>query len=90
MSAASAQGLFNLLILGVGMVVASFLFPALKAKWTIAVSRRAAPRSTTTSSSSSRPVWRWWRSSFSLFFFKPPTERPEPAQVEVEATPAPH
>jgi len=27
----SAQGLFNLLILGVGMVVASFLFPALAA-----------------------------------------------------------
>ncbi len=29
----SAQGLFNLLILGVGMVVASFLFPALKSEW---------------------------------------------------------
>jgi MFS family permease len=29
----SAQGLFNLLILGVGMVVASFLFPALKGEW---------------------------------------------------------
>jgi MFS family permease len=28
----SAQGLFNLLILGVGMVIASFLFPALQAK----------------------------------------------------------
>ena len=31
----SAQGLFNLLILGVGMVVASFLFPALLAKLTV-------------------------------------------------------
>jgi nucleoside transporter len=31
---ASAQGLFNLLILGVGNVAASFLFPALMAKWT--------------------------------------------------------
>jgi MFS family permease len=31
---ASAQGLFNLLILGVGNVVASFLFPALMARWT--------------------------------------------------------
>lgn len=30
----SAQGLFNLLILGVGNVVASFLFPALSAQWT--------------------------------------------------------
>ncbi len=29
----SAQGLFNLLILGVGMVVASFLFPELKGAW---------------------------------------------------------
>jgi nucleoside transporter len=30
----SAQGLFNLLILGIGNVVASFLFPALAAHWT--------------------------------------------------------
>ena len=30
----SAQGLFNLLILGVGNVAASFLFPALMAQWT--------------------------------------------------------
>jgi nucleoside transporter len=32
----SAQGLFNLLILGVGMVVASFLFPALVSRFTTA------------------------------------------------------
>lgn len=31
---ASAQGLFNLLILGVGNVAASFLFPSLMARWT--------------------------------------------------------
>jgi nucleoside transporter len=31
---ASAQGLFNLLILGIGMVVASFLFPAVQARLT--------------------------------------------------------
>jgi len=31
---ASAQGLFNLLILGIGNVAASFLFPSLIAKWT--------------------------------------------------------
>jgi MFS family permease len=30
----SAQGLFNLLILGIGNVAASFLFPSLIAKWT--------------------------------------------------------
>ncbi|HEV7402997.1 MAG TPA: MFS transporter [Chthoniobacteraceae bacterium] len=30
---ASAQGLFNLLILGIGMVVASFLFPKLQGEW---------------------------------------------------------
>jgi MFS family permease len=30
----SAQGLFNLLILGIGNVAASFLFPALMANWT--------------------------------------------------------
>lgn len=30
----SAQGLFNLLILGIGNVVASFLFPTLMARWT--------------------------------------------------------
>jgi len=30
----SAQGLFNLLILGIGNVVASFLFPTLIGKWT--------------------------------------------------------
>ena len=31
---ASAQGLFNLLILGIGNVAASFLFPSLIARWT--------------------------------------------------------
>jgi MFS family permease len=36
---ASAQGLFNLLILGVGMVVASFFFPALAAHFTDAVTK---------------------------------------------------
>jgi MFS family permease len=34
----SAQGLFNLLILGIGNVAASFLFPPLKAQWTDAAS----------------------------------------------------
>jgi len=36
---ASAQGLFNLLILGVGNVAASFLFPSLIAKWTDAAGK---------------------------------------------------
>ena len=31
----SAQGLFNLLILGIGNVAASFLFPALMAQFTV-------------------------------------------------------
>ncbi len=31
----SAQGLFNLLVLGVGLVIANFWFGSLKAKWTI-------------------------------------------------------
>ena len=35
----SAQGLFNLLILGVGNVAASFLFPALMAQWTDPVTK---------------------------------------------------
>jgi MFS family permease len=35
----SAQGLFNLLILGVGMVVAAFVFPLLKAQMTDAVTK---------------------------------------------------
>jgi MFS family permease len=35
----SAQGLFNLLILGIGNVVASFLFPALSANWTDAAGK---------------------------------------------------
>jgi MFS family permease len=30
----SAQGLFNLLVLGVGLVIANFWFGSLKAKWT--------------------------------------------------------
>jgi MFS family permease len=35
----SAQGLFNLLILGIGNVGASFLFPALVAHWTDAAGK---------------------------------------------------
>jgi predicted MFS family arabinose efflux permease len=35
----SAQGLFNLLILGIGNVAASFLFPALMAQWTDAAGK---------------------------------------------------
>jgi predicted MFS family arabinose efflux permease len=35
----SAQGLFNLLILGIGNVGASFLFPALIARWTDPVTK---------------------------------------------------
>src|SRR6185369_961513 len=31
----SAQGLFNLLVLGVGLVIANFWFGSLKAQWTV-------------------------------------------------------
>ena len=31
----SAQGLFNLLILGIGNVVAAFVFPTLMGRWTV-------------------------------------------------------
>ena len=41
----SAQGLFNLLILGIGNVGASFLFPALIARWTDPVTKMVDYRS---------------------------------------------
>ncbi|WP_044563473.1 MFS transporter [Azospirillum sp. B4] len=40
----SAQGLFNLLILGVGNVIASFVFPALTSRWTVVVETAAGPQ----------------------------------------------
>ncbi|TWB48196.1 MFS transporter [Nitrospirillum viridazoti] len=40
----SAQGLFNLLILGVGNVIASFVFPALSSRWTVVVDTAAGPQ----------------------------------------------
>jgi MFS family permease len=87
----SAQGLFNLLILGAGLVIANFWFGSLKAKWTM-------PELT----ASGAAVVDYHKLFLVptglalvavvllLFFFKPPTERPAPAQTEGEATPAPH
>jgi MFS family permease len=82
----SAQGLFNLLILGVGMVVASQLFPRLQAMYT-------------THTVEGRPVVDY-RSLFLVpsalaavgmlllgLFFKPPTKRPEEPIPEFENDP---
>ncbi|HEY0076568.1 MAG TPA: MFS transporter [Abditibacteriaceae bacterium] len=83
----SAQGLFNMLILGVGQVAASFLFTALKDHYSIKdpVTQKVTEID--------------WQTLFLVpagmafvavvlmaLFFKPPTERPE----EVGAAAAPH
>jgi hypothetical protein len=78
----SAQGLFNLLILGVGMVVASQLFPRLQAMYT-------------TTSVEGKDVVDY-RSLFLIptglaavgmlllgLFFRPPTRRPDEAMPEL-------
>ena len=76
---ASAQGLFNLLILGVGMVVASQLFPRLAAAYTVdgVVDYHRLFLV---------PTGMALAAMAALFlFFKPPTERPE--EVSPAATP---
>jgi MFS family permease len=68
---ASAQGLFNLLILGVGMVVAGQLFPRLKAAYTsggMVDYHRLFLVPTGLAIGAMLLL---------LFFFRPPTERPE-------------
>jgi MFS family permease len=85
---ASAQGLFNLLILGVGMVVASFLFPALTKGLTQSVANAAGEMISVVD----------YQTLFLIptglallgvlllaFFFRPPTARP--AEVGVEPAP---
>ncbi|MGI8601406.1 MAG: MFS transporter [Verrucomicrobiales bacterium] len=78
----SAQGLFNLLVLGVGLVVANFWFGSLKAKWTYGVSESGTPLVhydklflVPTGLAIAAMV-------LLLFFFRPPTARPQPAQVD--------
>jgi MFS family permease len=84
----SAQGLFNLLILGVGMVVASFVFPALTSALTETVTGADGQ---VTSVVDYRTLF-LYPTGFALlgvlllaFAFQPPTKRPS-AGVEPEDT----
>jgi nucleoside transporter len=69
----SAQGLFNLLILGVGLVIANFWFGALKAQYTV------------NNVVDYHKLFLWptglavAATLLLLLFFKPPTERPQEA-----------
>jgi len=77
---ASAQGLFNLLILGLGMVVASFLFPALVARLTQVT---GGPEGTSLAVVDYRTLFLIPTGLALLgvvllaLFFRPPTARPE-------------
>ncbi len=67
----SAQGLFNLLVLGVGLVIANFWFGSLKAAWTVnnVVDYHKLFLVPTGLAFAACVLL--------LFFFKPPTERPQ-------------
>lgn len=86
----SAQGLFNLLVLGAGLVIANFWFGALKAKWTATVA--AVPAAGVTASGVVDPVvtvvnyqklflvptgLAVLATLLLLAFFHPPSKRPE-------------
>jgi MFS family permease len=77
----SAQGLFNLLVLGVGLIIANFLFGYLKGQWTDAagVVNYHKLFLVPTGMAVAAMV-------LLLLFFKPPSERPE----ELGAAPAAH
>jgi nucleoside transporter len=77
----SAQGLFNLLVLGVGLVIANFWFGSLKAQWTDAsgvVDYHKLFLVPTGLAVAAMVLL--------LIFFKPPTDRPQ----EASASPAAH
>jgi predicted MFS family arabinose efflux permease len=91
---ASAQGLFNLLILGVGMVVASFVFPALAKSLTQTV---IGPAGEPLTQVDYRTLFLYPTGLALLgvallaLFFHPPTRRPEEggiADSETEKAPA--
>lgn len=77
----SAQGLFNLLVLGVGLVIANFWFGSLKAKWTSADGVVDYHKLFLVPTGLAVVAM-----VLLLFFFKPPTARPE----EVGASKAAH
>src|SRR5436305_8977562 len=69
----SAQGLFNLLVLGVGLVIANFWFGSLKAKWTVGSVVDYHKLFLV-------PTALAFLAGFMLlFFFKPPGKRPQEA-----------
>jgi MFS family permease len=69
----SAQGLFNLLVLGVGLVIANFWFGTLRAAWTVNGDVNYHKLFLVPTGLAFAAV------VLLLFFFKPPTERPQEA-----------
>jgi hypothetical protein len=76
----SAQGMFNLLVLGVGLVIANFWFGALKAQYTVNNVVDFHKLFLVPTGLAFAAV------VLLLFFFKPPTQRPG----EIVAGSAPH
>ncbi|RAK50752.1 MFS transporter [Phenylobacterium deserti] len=83
----SAQGLFNLLILGVGMVVASFLFPSLMKSMTETVTTATGVQEVVDFQSLFMiPTALTFIGALMLaFLFKPPTRGPASADEEQES-----
>jgi nucleoside transporter len=77
----SAQGLFNLLVLGAGLVIANFWFGSLKAQWTSPAGVVDYHKLFLVPTGMAFVAM-----ALLLFFFKPPTARPE----EAGAATAPH
>ena len=68
----SAQGLFNLLVLGVGLLIANFWFGSLKAQWTSAAGVVDYHKLFLVPTELAVVAM-----VMLLLFFKPPTDRPE-------------
>ena len=99
----SAQGMFNLLVLGVGLVIANFWFGSLQTKWTLPVPPAVPVAGATGDAVVQSPVAATMvdyhrlflvpaglallAMVLLLFFFKPPTARPQEA---ASAGAAPH
>jgi len=76
----SAQGLFNLLVLGAGLVIANFWFGALKARWTDAAGVVDYGKLFLVPTGLAI-----FAMVLLLVFFKPPSERPEEAPTDPRA-----